>query len=144
MAIFALETVDTRQLLEVEDGRVLTVELDEIPCSQKLSGDGGTPQSGVHQLGGAAGWVNIDFDMSPFGTAQDRLDVFYDGELVASTGVPADAGTLSFYYEALPGRPTTCSLRVVVGPTGATPWEYTVQCPSGTRRGDSFPNGQPS
>ena len=67
-----------------------------IPCSQMT-----TPNEGRqgfhtynHDLGATAGWVRLTYNMY---TIEDKIDVYYDGDLVATTGdYVSGTGTIWF------------------------------------------------
>jgi hypothetical protein len=70
--------------------------------------------------------VRITYDM--FGIP-DRLDCYYKGTLVASTGgLVSGTGTLQWAYAPEPGDPSWC-LVVVSAPNAGTAWVYTLDCP---------------
>lgn len=96
------------------------------PCGEiTASGGEGTTRT-RHALGPIAGLVQITYEMYAI---PDRLDCFYQGVLVASTGGPvAGTGTLQWAYAPSPGDPTWC-LVVVSAPTAGTAWVYTIACP---------------
>lgn len=96
------------------------------PCGQvTASGGQGTTRT-RHALGASPGLVRITYDM--YGIP-DRLDCFYKGVLVASTGgLVSGTGTLQWTYAPAPGDPSWC-LVVMSAPNSGTAWVYTINCP---------------
>lgn len=96
------------------------------PCGQvTASGGQGTTRT-RHALGSSPGQVRITYDM--YGIP-DRLDCFYKGVLVASTGgLVSWTGSLQWSYAPMPGDPAWC-LVVMSAPNSGTAWVYTMQCP---------------
>lgn len=96
------------------------------PCGEvTASGGKGTTRT-RHALGPVGGQVQITYNMY---TIPDRLDCFYQGVLVASTGgLVSNEGTLQWVYAPQPGDLTWC-LIVVSAPEDGTAWTYTVNCP---------------
>jgi hypothetical protein len=97
------------------------------PCGQvTASGGQGTTRT-RHALGPTPGQVRITYDM--YGIP-DRLDCFYKGVLVASTGgLVSGTGTLQWAYAPAPGDPAVC-LIVMSAPNSGTAWVYTMACPT--------------
>lgn len=95
-----------------------------VPCGTQTNSGGEGITTTIHNLGSTPGVVNINFDMFAI---MDSLDVFYQGNIVASTNGPVSGpGTLTFNY-----NPTNNIFNitvVVTGPVG-TSWNYTVNCP---------------
>jgi hypothetical protein len=93
------------------------------PCDEKTkSGNEGITQN-THDLGENAGVVTITYEMY---SVPDKLEVFYEGKMVASTGkFISNSGLLTFNYT--PNNDTFCSV-VVTGPAG-TDWIYSMGCP---------------
>ncbi len=96
------------------------------PCGQvTASGGQGTTRT-RHALGPTPGQVRITYDM--YGIP-DRLDCFYKGVLVASTGgLVSGTETLQWAYAPAPGDPAVC-LIVMSAPNSGTAWVYTINCP---------------
>ena len=96
-------------------------------CDFESSKEGGQGQTVTkHDLGNSAGVVNISYHML---AAPDKMDVYYDGQLVASTnGLVQFDGFLSFKYIPLMGKPNYCIV-VMTAPENDTQWNYTVNCP---------------
>lgn len=96
------------------------------PCGEvTASGGEGTTRT-RHALGPVAGLVQIAYDMY---TIPDRLDCYFRGVLVASTGgLVSGSGTLQWTYAPAPGDPSWC-LIVVSAPNSGTAWIYTLNCP---------------
>lgn len=80
----------------------------------------------IHQLGSKPGSVVINYDMD---NIPDKMEVFYDDQLVASTDkLVSYKGSLSFYYPAQPGKPTFCKI-IISAPRDGTIWFYHIGCP---------------
>ena len=97
------------------------------PCDydETMSGGKGYKEI-IHQLGDSPGQVVINYDMLGI---SDQMDVYYDDQLVASTGgLVSYKGNLSFFYPATPGRPTFCKI-VMRAPKDGTAWQYHIGCP---------------
>jgi hypothetical protein len=61
----------------------------------------------------------------------DRLDCYYQGVLVATTGgLVSGTGEVSWVYDPGPGDPQWC-LVIVSAPQSGTAWEYVIGCPEG-------------
>ena len=97
------------------------------PCGQvTASGGQGTTRT-RHALGPTPGLVRITYDMY---SIPDRLDCFYKGVLVASTGaLVSGSGTLQWTYAPALGDPAWC-LVVMSAPNSGTAWVYTINCPA--------------
>ncbi|HYG67499.1 MAG TPA: hypothetical protein VD838_07555 [Anaeromyxobacteraceae bacterium] len=68
--------------------------------------------------------MSITYEM--FGVP-DRLDAYYNGVLVATTGGPVSgSGTLTFEYPALRRKK---NLTITITGGSGTAWIYTVSCP---------------
>lgn len=95
------------------------------PCgTTTASGGPGTTRT-RHGLGPSPGMVRIDYEMYAI---PDRLDCYYQGVLVATTGGPvSNSGTLTWDFDPGPAGPQSCVV-VVTGPAG-TAWQYTLYCP---------------
>lgn len=106
-----------------------TCPLDERPpqpCGQVTASGGQGTTKTRHGLGPTAGLVRITYDMY---SIPDRLDCFYKGVLVATTGgLVSGTGTLQWAYNPQPGDPTWC-LVVMSAPNSGTAWVYTLNCP---------------
>ena len=93
------------------------------PCGEATEAGGAGVTMTRHALGNVAGDVAITYDMQ---VVPDRMDVYLDGVLVATTGEPVSGtGTLSFHYSATGQK--YCKVKVT-GPQG-TAWSYTLSCP---------------
>lgn len=97
------------------------------PCGQvTTSGGQGTTRT-RHGLGPTPGLVSIAYQMY---SVPDRLDCFYKGILVATTGgLVSGAGTLIWAYNPGHGEPHWC-LVIVSAPQSGTAWTYTITCPA--------------
>jgi hypothetical protein len=96
------------------------------PCGQVTASGGQGVTRTRHALGPTPGSVSITYDM--YGIP-DRLDCFYKGVLVASTGgLVSGTGTLQWAYAPAPGDPAVC-LIVMRAPNNGTAWIYTINCP---------------
>lgn len=59
----------------------------------------------------------------------DGMEVFYEGQLMGTTGgFVSGAGSISFFYPG-PPRDTRCLIRVT-GSGSGTAWDYTLNCPA--------------
>jgi len=98
-----------------------------IPCNTEASEHGGQGyHENTHWLGNSPGKVIITYDMF---TQKDRMDVYYDNELVASTNkLVSEQGYLEFNFPALPGKPKYCRI-VMTAPESGTAWTYFLYCP---------------
>ncbi len=95
------------------------------PCGATTASGGPGVTRTRHGLGPNAGIVQIDYEMF---SIPDRLDCYYQGVLVATTGGPvSNAGTLTWSYAPGPGDPQWC-LVIMTGPQG-TAWTYSLHCP---------------
>ncbi len=71
--------------------------------------------------------MRITYDMY---SIPDRLDCFYNGVLVASTGgLVSGSATLQWAYNPQSGDPPWC-LVVMSAPNSGTAWVYTLNCPT--------------
>lgn len=96
------------------------------PCGQTTASGGQGTTKTRHALGLTAGTVTITYDMF---SVPDRLDCFYRGVLVATTGgLVSGPGTLSWAYDPQAGDPSWC-LIVMSAPNAGTAWTYTLACP---------------
>jgi hypothetical protein len=97
------------------------------PCDYNESKEGGKGvTTNFHSLGSTPGQVTITYQMQ---NLPDRIDVYYDDVLVASTNnYVKGGGTLSFYYPAENGKPTFCKI-VLSAPNDGTAWSYKIGCP---------------
>ena len=131
-------------------GRVTLQDDDAEPCGVTTGSGGAGITETIHNMGSESGQVVVAFDM--FGVP-DMMEIFYDGVRVAATSrdlsnpyptgtgryynlpngnkdLPTEvsgAGTLSFYYEGPPNKPSTMMVRMT-GPDG-TAWNYDLGCP---------------
>lgn len=96
------------------------------PCGEATESGGSVTTRTRHALGVFPGTVSIAYEMFEI---PDRLDCYYQGVLVATTGgLVSGAGTLHWAYAPQSGAPTWC-LVVVSAPEDGTAWIYTVTCP---------------
>jgi len=100
---------------------------DVIPCNTLANESGGQGyHENTHWLGDSPGKVRIFYDMY---MQKDRMDVYYDNQLVASTEVVVTGeGHLEFYYSAQPSKPKYCRI-IMTAPESGTAWEYLLSCP---------------
>ena len=97
------------------------------PCGQVTASGGQGVTRTRHALGVTPGLVRITYDMY---SIPDRLDCFYKGVLVASTGgLVSGGGMLSWDYDPAPADPSWCQV-VVSAPNSGTAWVYTINCPA--------------
>ena len=109
------------------DCKTITPPLNVKPCDYDENKSGGQGiETNYHSLGENPGMVTITYQMV---NLPDRLDVYYDEVLVASTnGYVSGGGSLSFYYPAEKGKPTFCKV-VLSAPKNGTVWSYHIGCP---------------
>lgn len=105
---------------------VITIEDDDAePCGVATPSGGNGVTETAHALGSNSGVVTVSYNMF---SQPDQMDIFYEGNLVATTGgFVSGSGTLSFYY-AGPPRAGTCMIRMT-GSGEGTAWNYTLNCP---------------
>jgi len=97
------------------------------PCGQVTASGGQGVTRTRHALGLSPGLVRIAYDM--YGIP-DRLDCFYKGVLVASTGgLVSGTGTLQWNYAPASSDPAWCMV-VMSAPNSGTAWVYTINCPT--------------
>jgi hypothetical protein len=97
------------------------------PCGVATASGGQGVTRTRHALGPDSGLVRITYDM--YGIP-DRLDCYYQGFLVATTGgLVSGTGEIAWVYNPGPGDPQWC-LVIVSAPQSGTAWEYTMQCPA--------------
>lgn len=108
-----------------------------LDCSNTAESGGKGVTEKKHILGNTSGTVIINYDMK---SVPDKLEVFYEGKLVASTrqikgnvkgfvGASNDAkccGSLSFDFKF--NKEDFCKVRVTGG-SSTTDWSYTLNCP---------------
>lgn len=106
---------------------IITQPIVTKPCDYNESKEGGKGiETSFHGLGENAGLVTVAYQMQ---NVPDRIDVYYDDILVASTNnYVRGGGTLSFYYPAEKGKPTFCKV-VLSAPNNGTAWSYNISCP---------------
>ena len=97
------------------------------PCDTKVAESGGEGYfEKNHDLGAAPGTVLIQYEMK---NIPDKMDVYYDNKLVASTNnLVSKGGQLSFFYPAKQGHPRYCKV-VLTAPQAGTEWMYHLACP---------------
>jgi hypothetical protein len=97
------------------------------PCGQVTASGGQGVTRTRHALGMTPGLVRITYDRY---SIPDRLDCYYQGALVATTGgLVSGSGELSWTYEAQLVASTWC-LIVVSAPQSGTGWTYLMNCPA--------------
>ncbi|WP_068498930.1 hypothetical protein [Paenibacillus kribbensis] len=98
---------------------------DTIQCGEVNESGGGKLTEKNHEMGSEPGKVVIEYDMY---TQADRMDVYYQNEVVATTGgLVSNTGKLEFDYKPVNGVTT---IKVVVSSnTESTSWKYLVKCP---------------
>jgi hypothetical protein len=125
----------------VKDTGIITIlDDDASPCGVDTPAGGAGVTETTHFLGSNPGRVIVTFEM--YGV-QDKMEIFYEGNLVAATspgpdgknvpggnilnpGFVSDQGNLSFDYFG-PPRATSFMIRMT-GPDG-TEWNYKFNCP---------------
>jgi hypothetical protein len=97
------------------------------PCDYDQSVNGGQGNNEyTHNLGSDPGIVNITYNMQ---IIPDKISIYYDGKLVASSGkLVSNTGSVSFYYPAEKGKPTYCKV-ILYAPEDNTSWSYHIGCP---------------
>lgn len=112
-------------------------DIGVISCGISSASGGTGITEKYHELGPVPGYVEIEYNM--FG-APDQMEVFYNNNLVLTTGGPVSyEGKFAFYYPGPGnGRPTACMVRMT-GSDG-TRWEYLVKCPQYPYDGDTGQN----
>lgn len=96
------------------------------PCGLETPSGGSGVTETVHGLGTTAGRVEAFYDM--YGIP-DMMEIFYNNQLVATTGgMVQHTGSLSFYYPG-PPSPSTCMIRMT-GSGEGTAWNYRIDCPT--------------
>ncbi|MBY0426156.1 MAG: IPT/TIG domain-containing protein [Cytophagales bacterium] len=99
-----------------------------VECNTLNSSGGQGTTFTPHNLGAFPGQVSVDYEMY---SVPDQMDIYYNGQMVASTGgLVSNAGKLTFYYNANPGEPTICNIRMYA-PLDGTAWNYQANCPEG-------------
>lgn len=97
-----------------------------LQCGMTNDTGGGARTEKLHEMGNKAGNVIISYDM--YGVA-DRMDVYYQNQLLATTGSEVrNSGTLQLNYSPVGG---VTQLKVVMTSTSgnSSSWEYLVNCP---------------
>lgn len=102
-----------------------------IQCNVQ-SGSGGQGTSFINQiLGTDTGFVRVTYQMY---SVPDRMDVYYNNNLMASTnGLVSGTGTLLFYYAPDSAGPYSCVIKISA-PNPGTAWNFTAYCPTPTIR----------
>jgi hypothetical protein len=97
------------------------------PCGTATASGGQGVTKTRHGFGDQAGTVRIAYQMY---TVPDRLDCYYRGVLVATTGgLVSGSGELNWHYDPQDGDPSWC-LVVMSAPNDGTAWTYTLHCPA--------------
>ena len=95
-------------------------------CNTLLAAGGQGTTFTTHYLGSVPGQVFVSYEMYP---NPDQMDVYYDGNLVASTNtLVSNLGALSFYYDPPADGPFHCVIRIYA-PNSGTRWDYIAGCP---------------
>ncbi len=111
-----------RKKKEIDDTKI---EVE--PCDSKTESGDNRVSIKNYELGDQSGRVDINYDMV---YAKDMLELYYDGELVASTnGLVSGKNKVSWNYIAVKGKPTRCMVKLTPGPDPTTIWKYTLYCP---------------
>ena len=77
-----------------------------VNCDAAVESGGYGLTTTTHLLGSKPGTVYVTYEMY---TVPDRLTIYYDGNVVASTAdTVSGEGRLSFYYKAEKGKPQEC------------------------------------
>lgn len=102
-----------------------TIPPGTISCGKTNDSGGGRYTEKMHEMGANPGSVTITYDMY---SAPDRMDVYYQNQLLGSTGgLVSGKGSLSFKYNPIGG--VTQIKVVMTSDSDGTAWEYTVNCP---------------
>lgn len=107
-------------------GTITIQDDDAEPCGVATPSGGEGVTETWHYLGPDAGYLTISYNMYQ---QPDGMEVFYEGQLVGTTGgFVSNTGEISFFY---PGPPndTRCLIRVTGSGTG-TAWDYQLNCPA--------------
>lgn len=106
---------------------IVEVPENAIPCNSgpTYSGEQGVTEN-QHVLGSNPGVVSVYYDME---NRPDKIDVFYNGKLVASTrSLVSGQGNLRWNYVPVRGGAIHCDVRVSA-PEEGTVWRYNLGCP---------------
>jgi PKD repeat protein len=104
-----------------------------LACNSLLAAGGQGTTFTTHHLGSIPGKVFVSYEMYP---NPDQMDIYYDGNLVASTNsLVSNTGALSFDYNPAANGPFHCVIRIYA-PNSGTRWDYVAGCP--------IPNGNQS
>lgn len=97
-----------------------------VDCNATVNSGGEGFTSTNHLLGKNAGNVLVRFEANRI---PDEFTVFYDGEIVASSGgLVSYDGSMTWQYKAEKGKPDFCTVEVSA-PTTGTKWQYLLNCP---------------
>ena len=103
-----------------------TSAANTVDCNATVQSGGQGFTRTQHNIGSRSGVVEIIYDAM---TIPDEFNVFYDGQLVASSsGLVSGQGSFRWNYNAQPGKPDYCIVEVSA-PQNNTEWEYLVNCP---------------
>lgn len=108
---------------------------EAIPCNAQVASGGAGVTENIHELGTSSGTISVSYNME---NVPDLLEVFYGGQLVASTqsvvgndngyvggnNSAGCCGELIFAFD--PRISSQCKVRVT-GPDSTT-WDYRVDC----------------
>jgi hypothetical protein len=96
-----------------------------LPCNVDTASGGQGVTRNRHFLGSQSGPVSIRYDMK---TIPDQMNVYYQGQMVASTGqMTSGRGSINFNFQPRGGDNTV--MVEIVGPNRGTSWNYVVNCP---------------
>lgn len=97
-----------------------------VNCDAQVNSGGEGNTETKHTLGSQSGKVIVDYDAK---SIPDKIDVIYDGKVVATTGdLASGIGQLEWDYVAASGKPDFCIV-IVSAPQTNTAWAYRVNCP---------------
>lgn len=108
---------------------VFTIQDNETPviaCNNATTSGGDGVTETYHELGNTAGTAVISYNMY---TQPDQIDVFYEGNLIATSGGLV-SGTGSFNINWNPNPGSTQIMVRMTGSSSGTAWDYFVQCPA--------------
>lgn len=125
---FTVELYDNTAGNIVKGVGVVTIRDDDMqPCGVSTPSGGQGVTETRHNLGETAGVVSLQYNMF---SVPDMAEIFYNGNLVATTGgLVSGTGTLTFAYPGPGnGNDSFCMVRIT-GNNNSTGWNYTMGCP---------------
>lgn len=114
---------DNAQIQQEVDQNEVVIQ----PCNIVTPAGDNQPFTGVYALGKHSGQVRIDYNMKDI---PDRMDVYYDGELVATTEKKVShKGSLTYDYVYDKNRPQELVIKVIPHKSPRTEWLFKLNCP---------------